>query len=96
MPEGAPIQTETAVFEAELSKKIDEFFETQKNGLIPGNYVITVPNRPTQYRNVTESKTSPIIRLNILRPRGKREGFTVKIEVDYRKDLTVYIHILRK
>lgn len=96
MPEGVPIQTETTVFEAELSRKIDEFLETQKNGLIPGNYELRIPNRPTQYRNVTESKTSPVIRLNTLRPRGKKEGVTVKIEVDYRKDLTVYIHILRK
>lgn len=96
MAEGGPAQTETAVFEAELSRKIDEFFDTQKNGLVPGNYEIRVPNRPTQYRNVTESKTSPIIRLNVLRPRGKKEGVTVRIEVDYRKDLTVYIHILRK
>jgi hypothetical protein len=95
-PEGGPTQSETAIFEAALSLEIDKFFESQKAGLVPGNYQIRVPNRPVNYRNATESKTSPIVRLNQLRPRGRREGLTVKIELDYRKDLTVYINILRK
>ncbi|MBY0539659.1 hypothetical protein K2P56_04510 [Patescibacteria group bacterium] len=94
--EEAPAQTETAVFEVALNQEIDKFFESQKSGLKPGHYEIRVPNRPVNYRNATESKTSPVARLNVLRPRGKREGVTVKIETDYRRDLTIHINILRK
>ena len=96
MTESGPTQTETELFEAELSREIDTFFESQKAGLVPGHYEIRVPNRPVQYRNATEFKGSPVTRLNVLRPRGKKEGVTVKIEIDYRKDLTIHINILRK